>query len=218
MRRVELIAAGREADVFDLGDGRVLRRCRDPRTDCEPSAALMRWVHDEGFPVPRVHSVAGPDMVLERLDGATMLESLATGTTSAADGGRMLAALQSRLHALPPPQPSPEHDVVRHLDLHPGNVILTADGPVVIDWRNSDVGPAAVDTALTGLILAEVVCGDGPYAAPARLVLDAFLDAVGAIRRPHVEAARIHRAHDPALTAAEKALLATAADLVARRV
>ena len=34
-----------------------------------------------------------------------------------------------------------------HGDVHPGNVIVHAGRPVLIDWGNSRVGPAALDLA-----------------------------------------------------------------------
>lgn len=36
-----------------------------------------------------------------------------------------------------------------HLDLHPGNVILTVAGPVVIDWTDVLRGDPALDLAQT---------------------------------------------------------------------
>jgi hypothetical protein len=41
-----------------------------------------------------------------------------------------------------------------HADLHPGNVLLTADGPIVIDWTNATIGPAGADLAVTWLLIA----------------------------------------------------------------
>jgi aminoglycoside phosphotransferase (APT) family kinase protein len=41
-----------------------------------------------------------------------------------------------------------------HLDLHPANVILTATGPMVIDWTNARSGDPALDVALTWVIAA----------------------------------------------------------------
>lgn len=41
-----------------------------------------------------------------------------------------------------------------HLDLHPGNVMPTPDGPVVIDWTNGWAGPASADVAMAYLIMA----------------------------------------------------------------
>ncbi len=213
---MELLARGREADVFTLDQDTVLRRCHDSRARCEPAAALMEWVHAGGYPVPRVHWVDGPKMVLDRVSGPTLLDSLASGTTTAAAGGALLADLHHRLHALAPPPGTEPGLVVRHLDLHPGNVMLASSGPVVIDWRNSDAGVAAVDVALSGLILAEVVCGRGPYAGPARAVLDAYLSTIGPVDEPAAEAARRYRAADPLLSEPEKALLSTATTLLRR--
>ncbi len=44
-------------------------------------------------------------------------------------------------------------DTLTHLDLHPDNVVLTHDGPVVIDWTNSAIGLAGLDAANTWLTL-----------------------------------------------------------------
>ncbi len=64
----DLIASGRDADVFALGDDRVLRRYR-LGGDVGPEAELMAYVGERGFPVPRVYDAAGPDLVLQRLHG-----------------------------------------------------------------------------------------------------------------------------------------------------
>jgi len=213
---VELLAAGREADVFLLDNRTVLRRCRDERARCEPAAELMEGVRLRGYPAPRVHRVAGAEMVLDRVTGPTMLDSLAAGTTTAAAAGHMLAALHQRLHGLPPPPGTDPGLAVRHLDLHPGNIILASSGPIVIDWRNGDVGAPGVDVALSALILAEVVCGDGPYAGPAGAVLDAHLEGSVQSVDADVEAALAYRAEDPHLSPAERALLPIAARRVVR--
>ena len=43
-----LVGAGRAADVYDIGGGRVLRRYRVP-LDMQAEAAVMRHLHDAGF-------------------------------------------------------------------------------------------------------------------------------------------------------------------------
>jgi aminoglycoside phosphotransferase (APT) family kinase protein len=43
--------------------------------------------------------------------------------------------------------------VLIHLDLHPLNVILGDDGPVVIDWTNARRGNGDADAALTWLLM-----------------------------------------------------------------
>jgi aminoglycoside phosphotransferase (APT) family kinase protein len=40
-----------------------------------------------------------------------------------------------------------------HLDLHPLNVLLSADGPVVIDWANAARGEGLTDVAFTYVLL-----------------------------------------------------------------
>ena len=41
-----------------------------------------------------------------------------------------------------------------HLDFHPDNIMLTADGPMVFDWPNAALGPPAADVAMAWLIVA----------------------------------------------------------------
>jgi aminoglycoside phosphotransferase (APT) family kinase protein len=208
---VDPIARGRDADVFALDETTVLRRYRSPRKRCEPEAMTMRWVRDLGFPVPKVHSAKGPDMVLDRVDGPTMLESLVAGTTTAEDGGRILADLHSRLHALPPPRGG-GGDTIRHLDLHPDNVLMSPAGPVVIDWRNSDVGPPATDAALTAVILAQVALSPRPDACAARGLLSAYLAAVGPLSASGLHEAIGYRSADHNATPDELDLLRQVAD------
>src|SRR2546423_14293294 len=77
------LASGLDADVYDLGDGRVLRRYRnDSRTPggtakaSEQEVRIMQAVRTAGYPVPAVYDVNGVDMVMDRVDGPTMLKDL----------------------------------------------------------------------------------------------------------------------------------------------
>jgi aminoglycoside phosphotransferase (APT) family kinase protein len=56
---------------------------------------------------------------------------------------RALAALASQ----------PDGDRLCHGDLHPGQVMLTANGAVVVDWIDAAVGDPAADLARTSVIL-----------------------------------------------------------------
>lgn len=47
-------------------------------------------------------------------------------------------------------------DGLCHGDLHPDNVIMTADGPRLIDWIGAVRGPAALDLACTHFLLDEI--------------------------------------------------------------
>ena len=48
-------------------------------------------------------------------------------------------------------------DGLCHCDLHPGNVIMTADGPRLIDWLGMVRAPAALDLAVSHILLAELI-------------------------------------------------------------
>jgi Ser/Thr protein kinase RdoA (MazF antagonist) len=152
-----LVGAGRAADVYDIGGGRVLRRYRTP-FDVQPEAALMRHLHRAGFPVPRVYDADGGDLVMERLDGRDMLAELGRKPWLVGRHGRTLAALHNRLHEIQAPAGlAPAFgpgDRVLHLDLHPANVMLTSRGPVVIDWSGARAGAAGADVAMAYLIMA----------------------------------------------------------------
>ncbi len=72
---MELLASGRDCDIFDLGDGTVLRRQRDGRS-LAAEAAVLRHVAGHGFPCPALHRVDGPDMVLDLVEGPTMTQDV----------------------------------------------------------------------------------------------------------------------------------------------
>ena len=153
---MKLIAAGRASEIFDLGDGRVLRRFR-AGGDAEREALAMEHARSNGYPVPRVWEVGKDSLVLERIDGPTMLDELLRRPWSARRHARLLAELHERLHEIVAPETLPAAgpgDKLLHLDLHPDNVILSPAGPVVLDWTNARRGEPALDVALTWVIAA----------------------------------------------------------------
>jgi aminoglycoside phosphotransferase (APT) family kinase protein len=153
---VKLIAAGRASEIFDLGDGRVLRRFR-AGGDSEREALAMEHARSHRFPVPRVWEVRKDALVLDRIDGPTMLDELRRRPWSSRRHARLLAQLHERLHAIPAPAGLPAAgagDRLLHLDLHPDNVILSSVGPFVLDWTNARRGEPTLDVALTWVIAA----------------------------------------------------------------
>jgi aminoglycoside phosphotransferase (APT) family kinase protein len=208
------IASGREADVFALDARRVLRRYRRV-ADVTREAEAMAYAASRGYPVPAVYEAHGADMVLERLDGPTMLQAIAAGDLTMRAGAEILADLLRRLHELPPQSESAEKRCLVHLDLHAENVMMTHRGPVVIDWCNATDGEADLDTALTALIMAHVaVDSEYPYAAEAGEFLKIFLPlAPGDPRRLLDEAAAL-RAAQLTMTPRDLDLLEAATALV----
>jgi aminoglycoside phosphotransferase (APT) family kinase protein len=47
----------------------------------------------------------------------------------------------------------PDGEALCHGELHPGNVIRTAEGPRVVDWFDASRGDAAADVANTSLVI-----------------------------------------------------------------
>ena len=158
MSDLALIGRGRDADVFDAGDGRVLRRYRNTRAgSVEREALAMQHLREHGAPVPQVFSADGTDIVMERLQGPTMLDVLKAKPWRAASIGRQLKELHARIHSIPAgdiqlPRFS-DGNAILHLDLHPDNVIITPDGPMVIDWSNVALGDPLADVMNTWMLM-----------------------------------------------------------------
>lgn len=74
---------------------------------------------------------------------ARLLRVLDRADLSADDTARIRAAIEAM----------PQGDRVCHGDFHPGNVIVSRRGPVVIDWPNATAGDPAADFARTDLLL-----------------------------------------------------------------
>jgi aminoglycoside phosphotransferase (APT) family kinase protein len=218
-----LIGSGRAADVYALDDGRVLRRYRTAHS-CAVEADLMRYLREAGYPVPEVFAVTGPDLVMQRLHGRDMLADLASRPWRVARHARTLARLHDRLHQIAAPaglrQFGPGGQVL-HLDLHPGNVMLTADGPFVIDWSSGSAGEAGADVAMAYLIMASSDVDGLPWwLSPMarglrRLFLSRFRKAVRDDPRPHLARMARSRLEDPNVRPAEAARLRRLAGLAA---
>ena len=156
MAEPRLIAEGRASEILDLGGGRVLRRFKSGGSP-EREALVMRHAREHGFPVPEVFEVAADSLVLERIDGPTMLEAVFEQPATLAEQTRVLVELHERLHRIDAPdglRPLGDGDRLLHLDLHPANVIVSPAGPVVIDWANARRGASLLDVVYTWIIVA----------------------------------------------------------------
>jgi aminoglycoside phosphotransferase (APT) family kinase protein len=219
-----LIGSGRAADVYALGNGQVLRRYKTAHS-CAGEAELMSYLREAGYPVPEVFAVDGPDLVMQRLDGRDMLADLASRPWRVAAHARTLARLHDQLHQIAAPaglaRPVGPGGRVLHLDLHPGNVMLTAEGPFVIDWTNGCAGEAGADVAMAYLIMASSEIDGLPWwltpvaRGRVRVFLSRFRAAVHDDPGPHLARAASYRLHDPNVRPAEAARLRRLAGLAA---
>ena len=209
----KLIGSGRTADVYEIDEAWVLRRNREDWGDAAAEGAVMEHVRAYGYPVPRVRpGDSRTELVMERLSGPTMVEAIVAGTIDTVEAGTVLASLLRQLHALPGRRPGTR---VLHLDLHPENVLLTPDGPRVIDWATAEDGDPGLDWGLSAIILAQVaVDDDQPVAEPARALLVSLLADPSGLTGEGLAEARRRRAVNPTMSAREVELLGVAEGLV----
>lgn len=124
-------------------------------------ARIMEHVRESGYPVPAIHEISadGTELVMERIEGPTMLALLGRRPWTIKDQAVLLADLHKRLHEIPAPNwmnaaPCGAGSQLLHLDLHPDNIMIGTEGPVVIDWSNAARGDRDTDVALTWVLLA----------------------------------------------------------------
>ncbi len=155
----------------------------------------MRLAAEHGIRVPVVHEVRPDALVMELIPGETMLARIWRRPWQIPGAARVIAGLHARVNAIPL-----EGARLVHYDLHPDNVILGRDGPVLIDWTNARAGEPDADVALTWLI-AETSAG-----MRGRLFARSFRRAVGreAVRRGFAAASEFRLA-DPHVTDVERA-------------
>ncbi|NUR02661.1 MAG: aminoglycoside phosphotransferase family protein [Streptomyces sp.] len=209
-----LLGTGRVNDVYELDARWVLRRNREGWGDALAEGTVMEHVRAHGYPVPRVRlSDSTPtELVMERLSGPTMLKACLTGSLGAEEAGATLADLLRRLHAVPARDSADGR--VLHLDLHPDNVMLTSEGPYVIDWSNTEEGHPGLDWGISAVTLAQAAVGDAPIADAARAMLAALLADPSHLTDDGLTEARRRRAANPTMSRREVELLGAAEELI----
>jgi aminoglycoside phosphotransferase (APT) family kinase protein len=123
-------------------------------------AKIMEYVHSCGYPIPKVGEISadGLELIMERIDGVTMVDAVGSAPWKAKRFGRVLAELHTQLHEIPGPEwlpsaPSGIGTQLLHLDLHPLNVMMSSRGPIVIDWPNAVRGDPNTDVAVTWTLM-----------------------------------------------------------------
>ena len=180
-------------------------------------AQTMDYVRQHGYPVPAVEGVSddGTELIMERIDGPSMVDWVSRHPWAVRRQGAILARLHHQLHAVPPPPFLPRStaapgDQLLHMDLHPLNVIIGPRGPVVIDWPNASTGEANVDLAVCWVLmtvgqvpgggLQRRVLGFGRQLFVAGFLRHVDLEAVRSVLTPTVE----WKVKDPHMSVSEQ--------------
>jgi hypothetical protein len=162
---MERLASGRASVVYAIDDRTVLRRTD---FDSTTEARLMRYLRERDYPVPEVFEVDGGDIRMERLHGPTLATELVNGRIDPEACVDLIRGLHDELHWIEPPawlttsardidltDGATDHAVL-HLDLHPENILVTDQGPAVIDWTNAAAGDPEIDRAVTWTVFAGI--------------------------------------------------------------
>lgn len=128
---------GRTCVVFDRVHGPTMwQQMLEEPTQAEHLIAEMvnvqRMIHTSGIPV------AIPDLP-SRLR-SKVLACSAIGSEERIEAERLVSAL-------------PRGAALLHGDLHPGNLLLGPDGPMVIDWFDAAIGHPVADVVRSSLLL-----------------------------------------------------------------
>ncbi|MBW8703818.1 hypothetical protein MBT84_29915 [Streptomyces sp. MBT84] len=219
MQTGRLLGSGRTADVYEIDGAWVLRRYRDGWCDAAAEAAVMDHVRGHGCPAPGVRTATRGDLEMERLSGPTMPEAMLQGRLGPQEAGELPARLLRDLHALPARDSSDPAVRVLHLDLHPLDVIMTAEGPKVIDRATAEEGAPGLDRGMSAVILAQVaVVGeprvDGVRALPA--AMPAGQRGTSALTEECLTQALRRRAENPTMSEREDELLGEDEALIRR--
>ncbi|ANZ37897.1 serine/threonine protein phosphatase [Lentzea guizhouensis] len=147
------LASGQDSDVFIRSDGLLVKRTRTGR-DLRREAEMMSYLSGHGIAVPRVHDATADELVMQYVPGPRMSEEIGRKPWLAGRLGRELADLHHCLDAIAAPDFLSGDGDLLHLDLHPGNVVLGPEGPVVLDWASATKGDRRLDVALSWVSLA----------------------------------------------------------------
>tara|TARA_Y100001970_G_scaffold140622_1_gene173139 strand:- start:1027 stop:2154 length:1128 start_codon:yes stop_codon:yes gene_type:complete len=151
-----LIGIGSEWEVRHYGPDHVIRTSTQD-ADLSREAEALEVLGLAGFPAPELSKKITPSsIVIERVDGPTMLEDLTSRPWTLNRHAKNLARLHKALGNIVAPsswEGVSKGESVVHLDLHPGNIKISNGTPVVLNWGRSARGSSSFDAAVTYVIL-----------------------------------------------------------------
>lgn len=195
------MAVGASAEVYALDRERVVKLFFPQYAyAAEMEFDRTRAVFESGAPCPEVFEIVTvddrPGIVMERVDGENLLARAFSSEAERAPAAQLLAELHIDLHtrtaaglphwsALLAGVPDdvvalmrtlPDGDRLFHGDFHPGNVIMGARGPVIVDWPNARLAHPAADVARS-IVLMKYQGAGGAYPIELDPVRHDFADA-----------------------------------------
>lgn len=202
---MELIGKGNTAEVFDIGDGKILKLfiAGYPKAPVEREYGNAKKMEGFGLPVPACYEMIEKDgrfgIVYEKVSG-TDLYNYIVRTGEIQKGLEILVGFQKQILAkecadlisykdfiklvIGDRDPAafekidrlPDGDNVCHGDFHPFNVLVDDEGNAkVIDFMNVCRGPGLYDIARSYYLMR----GDGPVNPEIVPLLQAFLQLHG---------------------------------------
>lgn len=151
-----LINVGSESELRHYGPNHVVRTSTY-HSDLSREAEALEILTQAGFPAPKLKERLSPSsLVMERIDGPTMLEDLVSRPWTLARHAKNLARLHRALGKVSAPPEwdrVSEGDSIVHLNLHPATIRINSGRPVVLNWNRSACGCPAFDAAVTYVIL-----------------------------------------------------------------
>jgi aminoglycoside phosphotransferase (APT) family kinase protein len=130
------IGQGREAEIFDCGDGRALKllRAPGPNSGLTREIAALDAARSAGVPVPRTYEAVVIDgrsgLVMDRLDGPDLLTMIGRKPWLVFHSGRITGDLHARINATSAPVSLPTvRDAVTR-----GLARLSPSEPALAEW------------------------------------------------------------------------------------
>lgn len=225
-------AKGRVAEAYPWCPGQMLKLFRSG-ISADAIAAEGRnqaAAYALGIPVPKPGEVVPVGdrwgLVMERIEGPTMMDQVMQDGNCLLASARSLADQHVALHRYRAPASfsplaavlqrkiarsarlsvaeraaacaalaaMPTGDTLCHGDFHPGNILLSPAGPVLIDWSDASCGPPMADVARTALLFAgHIALNAANPAAQAPMIAyrDAYLER--RLAAPDSDPAEFHR-------------------------
>jgi Ser/Thr protein kinase RdoA (MazF antagonist) len=135
-RGLRLIGQGREAEVFECPDGRVLKllRASRPRTGLALEIAALEAARFSGVSVPLVYEEVVIDgrtgLMMERLEGTDLLTTIGQKPWLVFRSGRLTGEIHARINAARGPESLPAVKEV----MNRGLARLASSQPALADW------------------------------------------------------------------------------------